>query len=110
MNTWHEIKCPSCESKNFLNVGDLEDVTTVDPEGFKCWNCGDNFEFVGESGELKLTDEEYYPADPGFIFNRKMNEQQKIMATKIAKRIAENPEILDELRERIESEDIVDWD
>jgi hypothetical protein len=52
--TWINASCPGCDKANWLNNGDVSDMTVTDVNGFKCWNCGKCFTF---------DDEEYM--DPG---------------------------------------------
>lgn len=39
MDTWHNINCEKCQTKNWINQGDLEDLTIPDVEAFECWKC-----------------------------------------------------------------------
>ena len=45
--TWYELGCPQCNSINFVNDGDTQDLTLPDIEGCKCWNCSHCFDFEG---------------------------------------------------------------
>ncbi len=31
--------CPKCEAVNFLNMGDMEDLTAFEPDGIECHAC-----------------------------------------------------------------------
>lgn len=33
-------ECPKCEKVNYVDLGDLEDMTAPDVEIVECWNCG----------------------------------------------------------------------
>ena len=48
IRTWAELRCPNCENSNFVNQGDLEDITVDDPEGCCCWKCATCFSFDGD--------------------------------------------------------------
>lgn len=32
-------QCPACSSKNWLALGDMNDMTGTDPEAIRCWKC-----------------------------------------------------------------------
>ena len=57
VSTWHELVCPNCEAHNFVDAGDLNDMTGFDPEGCKCWNCSHCFDFEGEPADPDMCDE-----------------------------------------------------
>lgn len=40
MHCWYKIKCVECQSTNWVDNGDLDDMTIGDVEAFQCWNCG----------------------------------------------------------------------
>lgn len=31
--------CPKCGKKNFICLGDFDDISGVDADGIICWNC-----------------------------------------------------------------------
>jgi len=31
--------CPSCEKRNYVNLGDMDDQTAPDVETVRCWSC-----------------------------------------------------------------------
>lgn len=31
--------CPSCQSRNWISQGDMNDCTGVDTEAIRCWKC-----------------------------------------------------------------------
>ncbi len=37
---WFSDYCEKCKSRNFINNGDLSDITGFDVQGIRCWNCG----------------------------------------------------------------------
>lgn len=47
--TWYEFVCPKCNSTNFVNDGDTQDLTVPDIEGCKCRVCSYCFDFEGEA-------------------------------------------------------------
>lgn len=60
MRSWIEAHCAKCEKPNLVNNGDTRDVTVSDVEGFHCWNCNANNEFIdefGHEGEIRLSKE-----------------------------------------------------
>jgi len=38
--TWHKIHCPECDTINWVNDGDLSDMSAIDVEGCECRQCG----------------------------------------------------------------------
>ena len=34
-----DVNCRSCGMLNLVPLGDMQDVTRPDVDGFKCWNC-----------------------------------------------------------------------
>ena len=48
---WYNCKCINCSKENWINNGDLEDLTVSDVEAFVCWNCG----------EVQCVDDEVVP-------------------------------------------------
>jgi len=51
IRTLHELECPECEKINFVDAGDIRDMTGFDPEACQCWNCKYCFNFEGEPAE-----------------------------------------------------------
>jgi hypothetical protein len=49
--SWYRIICPKCEFSNWVNNGDESDLSGVDIEGYKCWQCG-HIEYVGVDYEF----------------------------------------------------------
>lgn len=47
MTTWHEIDCPRCGARDFVNNGDESDQTVSDVEAVLCWGCGYLFDWEG---------------------------------------------------------------
>lgn len=43
VSTWYELYCPQCDSSNFVDGGNQADASGYDPEGCKCWKCGNCF-------------------------------------------------------------------
>lgn len=37
---WEEEYCEECGAENWVDLGDLSDLTVSDVEGFKCHKCG----------------------------------------------------------------------
>jgi hypothetical protein len=40
VETWYKIWCSECNSVNWFCNGDEADLSKIDIEGCKCWNCG----------------------------------------------------------------------
>ena len=64
-NTWYESNCPDCDKKNWVCDGDTSDLSEMDIEAVKCWNCGAVFDLaVGllpdDDGAI-ATDGQQYP-------------------------------------------------
>jgi hypothetical protein len=38
--TWVTNICSGCDSKNWICLGDIGDVSGITPDGYKCWSCG----------------------------------------------------------------------
>jgi hypothetical protein len=49
LSTYSKFRCDKCAAVNWLYEGDVMDMTGFDPEGYKCWNCG----------EFEMRDEDY---------------------------------------------------
>lgn len=47
-STIQKLRCPKCKEFNFLDVGDVNDLTGFDPDGCICWNCKYSFDFEGD--------------------------------------------------------------
>jgi len=45
--SWNKEYCPKCETVNWINLGNMEDITGVDIDGYKCRECG-HIEFFGD--------------------------------------------------------------
>ena len=58
MNTWIEDYCPSCKSANFINNGDVSDLTGMDVEGFICWKCKKKIAISEDGDELTVSDDD----------------------------------------------------
>jgi len=45
---WYKIACSGCETINFVCAGYFPDpdLSKLDVDGFKCWNCGKEFSFI----------------------------------------------------------------
>ncbi len=41
--------CPKCETVNFINLGDMEDMTVSEPDGVECHKCGHQWLFDEDS-------------------------------------------------------------
>lgn len=39
LNTYHRFQCNKCAAYNWINIGDISDMTEFDPNGYECWNC-----------------------------------------------------------------------
>jgi hypothetical protein len=39
VDTINRSICQHCGQLNFVEMGDLDDLTVPDVEGYKCWNC-----------------------------------------------------------------------
>jgi len=39
ITTWWKVSCLTCDTANWLNQGDVTDMTVPDVEGFRCWSC-----------------------------------------------------------------------
>jgi transcription elongation factor Elf1 len=51
---WYESNCPECGKQNWVCDGDPSDLSGMDIEGLKCWNCGAVYD-IG-TGELLADD------------------------------------------------------
>lgn len=38
--TWAEENCSKCGKINWISLGDTDDCTGQEYDGYKCWNCG----------------------------------------------------------------------
>lgn len=47
---WFEQLCSHCKEKNWVNNGDLDDLTKTDIEAFKCHNCGEKNQIGEDEG------------------------------------------------------------
>lgn len=64
METWFKIECPHCGSRNWINRGDMSDMTAPDVEACKCWQCEKKFLLPGIEDEICAgEDEEYRDVD-----------------------------------------------
>lgn len=60
--------CPKCEVVNFLNMGDMEDLTVYEPDGIECHKCGHKW----------LLDEDFHKLvgeDDNEFFNYEVGEK-----------------------------------
>lgn len=58
--SWYRDICPFCGKENYWCNGDENDLTQMDVEGVKCWNC----KKVWSTEDNKLVnEEEVYYAD-----------------------------------------------
>jgi len=58
-NTWYEDGCPFCEAINWIDLGDMQDLSGVDIDGYKCRVCEKIIPFMEEMleiEEIKLED------------------------------------------------------
>jgi len=44
----YDINCPKCNNKNWVNNGDINDLSRPDVESVKCWSCKHVF-FIDEN-------------------------------------------------------------
>ena len=49
IETIYKDYCPKCEAVNFINMGDMEDLTAYEPDGFECHACGHRWLFDEDS-------------------------------------------------------------
>ena len=47
--------CEACHATNYVDLGDMEDVTGVDYEGFQCWSCNKQNLFEGWEDMLAVS-------------------------------------------------------
>lgn len=40
VDMWIRDFCPKCKASNFVDNGDMDDITAMDVEGIICHNCG----------------------------------------------------------------------
>ncbi len=59
IQTWYELECPNCESRNFLCLGDTTDLTGFDPDSCECWKCGWGFDMEGNETDVDCCDKGY---------------------------------------------------
>lgn len=45
--------CPSCSSMNWVNNGDVQDLSGCDIEAITCWSCGESFWLI-EPAEVEV--------------------------------------------------------
>jgi hypothetical protein len=62
MDTIGKCVCPRCGKLNFVELGDFEDFTVPDVDGYKCWNCKE-VSRVNEKIICKDADGEYVDED-----------------------------------------------
>jgi DNA-directed RNA polymerase subunit RPC12/RpoP len=68
INTWYEVRCPYCDTKNWLYDGDTNDLSKMDIDGMVCWNCKKKSLIVDEEDASD-------PDDPEFVEGRIMTEK-----------------------------------
>lgn len=51
-DTWTRERCPHCNAQNWINHGDVSDITGLDIEACKCWECEKKF-LLGDPDETK---------------------------------------------------------
>jgi hypothetical protein len=56
MKHWYEINCAKCQTPNLVDNGDLDDMTVLDVDGFRCYSCGAGNMITGD-GDVIETDE-----------------------------------------------------
>lgn len=52
IETIYKDYCPDCEAVNYLNMGDMSDLTAYEPDGIECHKCGHQWLF-DEDNPLK---------------------------------------------------------
>lgn len=64
METWWKVWCPECDKPNWVCGGNMQDLTTIDVEGFECWDCEHKTCFIDDDMldfECRdITDNVYY--------------------------------------------------
>ena len=58
-----KIKCPKCNEYNWVNNGDIDDLTVSDIEAVKCWSCKHKFFLDEENIRMFYDDENLKPDD-----------------------------------------------
>lgn len=53
---WAETRCAHCSTVNMFCLGNLDDWSQPDVEGFHCWNCTGNNE-INEEGEIVVSND-----------------------------------------------------
>jgi len=38
-SSYIKVKCPYCERMNYVDLGNVQDLSGVDPEAMECWSC-----------------------------------------------------------------------
>jgi phage FluMu protein Com len=58
MKLWAEIYCPDCDAKNWIYIGEENDITREDIDAVQCWSCSKLFwvdqEDVEDEDELEM--------------------------------------------------------
>jgi hypothetical protein len=49
MLMWGEVYCPSCETRNFIRLGEMSSGDSIEVEAVRCWSCQNEF-WVNEEG------------------------------------------------------------
>ncbi len=60
IDTWFQAWCPGCKKPNWICQGNTNDLTGVDKDGFKCFNCGKESLFDDEGDEIDQPSDPYY--------------------------------------------------
>ena len=61
-SVWYEFGCPDCDKTNWVCDGDPSDMSGVDIEAIKCWNCGavfDCYEMIKPDDTVAEDGQEY---------------------------------------------------
>ena len=74
---WDTLICPKCSTKNWVSLGDLEDLTAQDVEGIECYKCNHKWIYDYESLDILID----------FYFHNRKDEFSKMDVDDIEKEI-----------------------
>lgn len=63
IDIWYKIRCPNCKASNWLNNGDISDLTSLDVEGLECWSCKQKRKLDENFNELDDYEEDHWYGD-----------------------------------------------
>lgn len=101
IGTWLTFSCPHCGKKNWMNDGDVRDLTVMDLDdyGWTCWSCEKNFILEPDEIEMQIEGIEHFVD----LLNSRCNKGRNMQEADLQKSVerAETKD-LDELAKRME--------